>query len=159
MVEEQVEGQVMSSWVAVPRCAAIGLLAVTLIGCDGMQNSSDKLTSCLASAEQTVLLRQLSLTGKTREAFEYCREMRTGESFCRGLYLNANGVVRQCMNEAGYLFLDQDFYMSHNENPYKVGNPAQGGEIKDGVCGWEKYQDPNCYHRTWWFKITHWWAF
>jgi hypothetical protein len=140
-------------------CAVIGIVVFWLAGCDGIQGPSDRLASCLASTEQTILLRQLSLTGKAKETFESCLKMTTNENFCRGLYLNANGAVRQCMKEAGYIFLDMDFYLSHDENPYEVGDVIRGGKLKEGVCNWEKYQDPSCYHPSWWFKITHWWAF
>jgi tetratricopeptide (TPR) repeat protein len=43
---------------------------------------------------------------------DFCMKAFESESYCRGLYLNANGAVRQCMNERGYIFLDEDFYRS-----------------------------------------------
>jgi hypothetical protein len=51
------------------------------------------------------------------------------------------------------------FRLLHKENPYKIGDIFKGGELKDGVCSWQQYQDPECYHNAWLFKITHWWAF
>jgi hypothetical protein len=64
------------------------------------------------------------------------------------------------MNQAGYIFSDLDYYVSHGANPYKGdGNVNKGGELKEGVCVWQKYEDSTCYHFAWWFKLTHWWAF
>jgi len=105
---------------------------------------SKELTSCLASTEQTVLLRQLTLVGKARQDFDSCHNNEAfSASFCRGLYLNANRVVRECMNKAGYEFIDADLYLSHNETPRKSDQ-----EAKEGVCSWQQYKDPNCYRRT-----------
>jgi hypothetical protein len=120
----------------------------------------ENLKSCMASSEQTVLLRQLTLTGKNREAFENCRAIPNNERHCQALYLNANGAVRECMNQKGYIFSNLDFHADHKENPYKIGDVIKGGaELKDGVCSWQQYPDPECYHNAWLFKITHWWAF
>lgn len=127
-------------------------MAFALAACD---DSSDKLRSCLASTEQTVLLRQVNQNPKAKENFELCRtEMNMGENYCRGLYLNANGLVRQCMKDAGYSFIDPDFYLSRGETPW-----IDDRTTKQGVCGWPQYDQPNCYQPTLWFQLTNWWAF
>jgi hypothetical protein len=119
------------------------------------QSPSKELTSCLASTEQTILLRQLALTDKARESFDFCRnDGAFSASFCSGLYLNSNRVVRECMNKAGYEFIDSDLYLSHNENLWK-----SDGVAKDGICSWQQYEDPNCYRRTWWFNAINGWLF
>jgi len=137
------------------------IIVLVLAGCDPLQSSSsDILKSCLASTEQTILLRLLSATDKTKEAFNDCRKIFANESYCRGLYLNANGAVRQCMKEAGYTFIDPDFYLSRNETPPNWLSVFKSEEPKAEVCGCDQYEEPNCYQRTWWFKLTHfWWAF
>lgn len=137
---------------------SVPLLALTLAGCDDVQRTSEPLARCLASTEQTVLLRQLNLRDEVKKVFEFCRTTTKNDAGCQALYLNANVPVQQCMKDAGYTFLDIDFYLQHKENPYKVGDVMKGGELKDDVCDWQKYQDASCYHRTWWFKLTHWWA-
>jgi hypothetical protein len=126
------------------------LLSVAVVNCDGLQNSaSSKLESCLASTEQIILLRQMTMTGASRENFEFCRGfMGMTDSYCRGLYLNANSLVRKCMNDAGYLFLDVDFYASHGQDP-----------SKQKACVWSQYEEPKCYHWSLWSKLGHWWAF
>ena len=139
------------------RALVIIAIAVGLAGCR-QQETLENLKSCMASSEQTVLLRQLALTDKDREAFENCRAIPNNERHCRALYLNANGAIRECMKQKGYIFSDLDFYADHKENPYKIGDVIKGGELKDGVCSWQQYQDPECYHSAWLFKITHWWA-
>ena len=113
----------------------------------------------MASSEQKVLLGQLTLTGKNREAFENCRAIPNNDRHCQALYLNANGAVRECMKQKGYIFSDLDFYADHKKNPYKIGDVIKGGELKDGVCSRQQYQDPECYHNVWLYKTTHWWAF
>jgi hypothetical protein len=135
--------------------AAIGSVVFVLGGC---ADPSDTLTTCLESAETTVLLRELNLTETARASLSSCREMQLGEAFCRGLYLDASGAVRQCMDKAGYIFLDPSFYLSHNESPYKAGNQTQGRQVKDEVCSWPRYQESGCYREALWFKATHWWA-
>jgi hypothetical protein len=148
----------MNSLTLLQRCGTVASVSFALIGCDGIQDPADKLKGCLASTEQTVLLRQLALSGKAKDDFEYCRKLQS-EDQCRALYLNANGAVRQCMRNTGYIFSDMDFYQSHDENPFKVGNVQTGGELKDDVCTWQRYLDPTCYHNELQFKLTHWWAF
>ena len=132
------------------RGVAIGLVAVTLTGCD---NASDALSRCIASTESTVLLRELTLPVDRRKALQNCREKGWGESDCRSVYLNADDTVHQCMALAGFIFLNENFYWSRGQNPYKLGTT----EFKEGVCG-GGYEDPVCYHRAWLFKLTHWWA-
>jgi hypothetical protein len=139
------------------RLGFLATISVAIAGCDDTLNSAEKLKGCIASTEQTVLLRQLALGGKAKESFDACPVM-YGITYCRGLYLNANGVVRQCMNDAGYIFSDIDFYLTRKENPYKTGNINVGGTLKDGICSWENYQDPICYHFRWLFVINNPWA-
>jgi hypothetical protein len=131
-------------------------IMVVLSGCNPQTSASDKLKSCLVSTEQTILLRQMTASTKTKEAFEVCRQS-NDESYCRGLYFDANRVVRQCMKEAGYSFIDMDFYSSRKENPYSKGDIWHGGELRKGVCEWEGYKNPECYQPTLWFKLTNWW--
>jgi hypothetical protein len=137
----------------------IGIVALmALSGCDP-QTTSDNLKSCLSSTEQTILLRQVTAATKLKEQFEYCRSIQN-ESYCRGLYLDANQVVRQCMKDRGYSFIDIDFYRSRKVNPYKIGDWEHGGELRDGMCGWDQYEQPECYQPTLWFQLEHWrWAF
>lgn len=139
----------------------IGVVAlIALSGCDP-QTASDGLKSCLSSTEQTILLRQVTAAPKLKEGLEFCRSVQNNsEGYCRGLYLNANKVVRQCMKQAGYSFIDMDFYRSRKVNPYKIGDWEHGGELRDGVCSWEEYEQPECYQPTLWFQLEHWrWAF
>ena len=70
----------------------------------------------------------------------------------------ANAAFDQS-GQKGYIFSDLDFYADHKENPYKIRDVINGGELKNAVCSWQQYQDPECYHNAWLFKITHWWAF
>jgi hypothetical protein len=128
----------------------IGLVAVTLTGCD---TPSDALSRCIASTEPTILLRELNLPSDRRKALQTCREKGWGESDCRSVYLNADDAVHQCMVLTGFIFLNESFYWSHGQNPYKAGTT----EFKEGVCG-GGYADPVCYRRAWLFKLTHWWA-
>jgi hypothetical protein len=110
--------------IVMQRCAAVGLLATTITGCDDVRDPSNHLKSCLAATEQTILLRQLTLTGEKKKLFESCRAR---EAECRYSWLDAENLVLPCMYDAGYIFLDQDFYLSHNQNSYKTGNSMQGG--------------------------------
>jgi hypothetical protein len=128
-------------------------MAFTLAACD---DSSEKLKSCLASTEQTILLRQVTQNEKRKKDFESCRTD-MGENYCRALYLNANGLVRQCMKDGGYSFIDPDFYLSRGENPWRPDGMVKEG--LEGLCGWEQYDKPNCYQPTLWFQLTNWWAF
>jgi hypothetical protein len=142
----------------VGRCAGLAALTGTLANCDDTQGSLDALKSCTAATEQTVLLRQMTMADNIRKQFDYCRQY-YGDKPCRGLYLDADGAVGQCMKDAGYIFLDSDFYVSHGQSPYKTGNMNKGGELRDDVCSWRRYQESSCYHRAALFKLTHWWAF
>jgi hypothetical protein len=57
-------------------CLLLGL--ITLLGLadrNPQTLASDSLESCLASSEQTILLRQLNAPPKTKEQFESCREV------------------------------------------------------------------------------------
>jgi len=85
----------------IDRTLVIIAIAVGLAGCR-QQETLENLKSCIASSEQTVLLRQL--TAKNREAFENCRAIPNNERHCQALYLNANGAVRECMKQKGYIF-------------------------------------------------------
>jgi hypothetical protein len=146
----------MNSWIVMQCSAAVGLLATTITGCDDVRDPSNHLKGCLAATEETILLRQLTLTGEKKKSFDSCRAR---EAECRYSWLDAESLVLPCMYDSGYIFLDQDFYLSHNQNPYKTGNLMQGGQLREEVCGRYKYDDPDCYRLGLWFKITHWWAF
>ena len=159
--------------IAFDRMGRLLLAPTTLLGlagCNLQTPASDSLESCLASSEQTILLRQLNAPPKLKELFSSCRQVSdklphltgrhgTGEGYCRALFFNANKAVRQCMKDAGYSFIDMDFYISRKENPYRTGDWEHGGELKEGMCSWEAYENPECYQRTLWFKLEHWWAF
>jgi hypothetical protein len=149
----------------------IGIVAlIALSGCDP-QTASHTLKSCFAASEQTTLLRQLTAPPEIKEQFKSCRQTsdtllhttdRRGnaEGYCRALYFDANQAVQQCMKDAGYSFIDMDFYISRKENPYRIGDWEHGGELKEGMCTWEDYEEPKCYQPTLWFQMEHWrWAF
>jgi hypothetical protein len=50
-------------------------ISVAVASCDDGLNSAEKLKGCLASTEQTVLLRKLALSGKDKQSFDGCRAM------------------------------------------------------------------------------------
>lgn len=133
-------------------------MMVALSGCDPQTSTSDTLNNCFASSERTVLLRQMTADSKTKELFKSCRRT-DDETHCRGLYFDANKLVRQCMRDKGYSFIDMDFYRSRHENPYSRGDEEHGGDLKERMCSWEDYANPKCYQSTLLFKLEHWWAF
>jgi hypothetical protein len=105
----------------------------------------EELANCFGATEQLILLRQLALADKAREAFDWCmtndeasrmmgRSDVATEDWCRALYLNANVPVRTCMREKGYIFTDPD-----------SGN---------GTCDWSRFRNPNCYRPGWEFYFT-----
>ena len=85
---------------------------------------------------------------KTKELFEVCRRAQGDQTYCRGLYFDANNLIRRCMMDKGYSFIDMDFYRSRNENPYSIGDWEHGGELKEGMCSWEMYADRKCYQQS-----------
>lgn len=119
---------------AFDRMARLLLAPISVLGlasCNLQTPASDSLESCLASSEQTILLRQLNAPPKLKELFKSCRQVSdklphmtgrhgTGEGYCRALFFDANKAVRQCMKDAGYSFIDMDFYISRKENPYRT---------------------------------------
>jgi hypothetical protein len=69
------------------------------------------LAACLDQSEQTTLLRPMALTGKAKDAIDYClgemtwfasRQVRR-DDWRRGLYVNANRPVQACMFRKGYI--------------------------------------------------------
>jgi hypothetical protein len=94
----------------------------------------EELSSCLASTEQLILQRQMTMTPKQKENLNFCiDDMHAAPDFCRGLYLNANIPVRTCMSEKGYTFTDWDSGF--------------------GVCGWQHFRDPQCYKSKWFLML------
>ena len=63
------------------------------------------------------------------------------------------------MRDAGYWFVNGDFYLYYGESPYTNGslNPFYGGQQKPDVCDWRDYQEAHCYHEKTWFFLTHPW--
>jgi hypothetical protein len=88
----------------------------------------------MASSEQKVLLGQLTLTGKNREAFENCRAIPNNDRHCQALYLNANGAVRECMKQKGYIFSDLDFYADHKKTPTRSGTSLKAVNSRMGYA-------------------------
>jgi hypothetical protein len=110
------------------------LAALTYFGLDaaGLFANRD-LAACLQQSEQTILLRQIALTGKAKDAIDYClgemtwfapRQV-TREDWCRGLYVNANRPVQACMLRKGYTFMDLDRGYS--------------------LCDWSEFRKPECF--------------
>jgi hypothetical protein len=141
--------------------AAALLMSAALVACDPVsRDPAMPLKVCLASTEQIVLLRKMALSEKAKDDFDYCVGQ-GGEMFCRALYLDANGAVRQCMNAQGFIFVDDDYYLSRDESPYTSGNKNLwlGGVHKNGICEWKQYQKPDCYHDKLPFKLANPWSF
>jgi hypothetical protein len=91
------------------------------------------LAACLVQSEQTILLRQMALTGKAKDTIDYClgemtwfapRQV-TREDWCRGLYVNANRPAQACMFRKGYTFMDLDRGYSR--------------------CDWSEFRKPECF--------------
>jgi len=100
-------------------------LSLLLAGC-----GEQELAGCLLSTEQVILLRQMAMTPKQKESLNFCvNDVKWGEDYCRGLYLNANTPVRICMSEKGYTFTNEDSGF--------------------GVCGFQHFRDPKCYKSKW----------
>jgi hypothetical protein len=138
-------------------------VALSLTGCDPGPAPEAVLRSCLASTEQTILLRQLALSGTEKEKFESCKNrpiptyVRPGTlstiNYCRVVYLDANDPVRQCMSERGYIFLDLSSY------GHFKGYLTADSRVKPGltVCDLEQYQQASCYYDSLMFKLRSWW--
>jgi hypothetical protein len=103
--------------------AAILLCAPLVGGC----SEEEAVRTCKQQVEQTVLLRQLALPPKAREAVDFCLTISTPE-FCRSTYLDADVLVRDCMSDNGYSF----------------------APIRSLV----DYVNPDCYRPTWLVKIA-----
>jgi hypothetical protein len=99
----------------------------------------DDLADRIASSEQTVLPRQLSLSGKQREMFDRCKDNHVGgensASYCASLYPNANTPVRLCMAHRGCVFTDPD-----------RGYP-------NTKCSSARFQEPAFYKSKWVAKL------
>jgi hypothetical protein len=104
-------------------------LALFLTGC-----GEQELSSCLLSTEQLILLRQMAMTPKQKEALDFCIiKQGLGVDMCRATYLNANVPVRVCMAEKGFTFTDVDSGF--------------------GVCRYEHFRDPECYQSKWFLML------
>jgi hypothetical protein len=111
--------------------AIIALFLSSLGGC----GIDDTLSACLSASEPTILLRQLNAPERTKERFDWCvKEGAFSLEFCRGLYLNGNSVVRECMRQHSYTFTDPD-------SGY-------------GTCAFQRYAEPSCYGRTLYLKAA-----
>jgi hypothetical protein len=80
--------------------------------------AEDELAKCLSANEQTILLRQIALTGERKMAFDYCQQLWPSGENCRALYLDADTLVRTCMKGAGYTFINVDYYFAYGKSPY-----------------------------------------
>ena len=106
--------------------ASILLVCLLLAAC----SEEDELSKCVASTEPTILLRQMALTGKTKESFERCLDVeKNGTDYCKATWLNADGAVNGCMDLQGYTFTSTDTGF--------------------GFCGFSHYEDPKCYRSKW----------
>jgi hypothetical protein len=92
-----------------------------------------ELSSCLASTEQVILLRQMAMTPKQKEILDYYISNLWGADTCRATYLNANGPVRICMADNGYTFTDENSGF--------------------GVCRYEHFRNPKCYQSKWFLMV------
>lgn len=88
-----------------------------------------KLAECLKNTEQTILLRKMAADSITKSNFETCRTgfMPQSDAYCSALYLNANTIVRECMEKSGYTLVES---------------------TADRGCGWSAYSDATCYTGT-----------
>jgi hypothetical protein len=110
--------------------------------------AEEELAKCLNANEQTILLKQMALTGEAKKNLDWCLSINAGfftQEYCRSLYLNANGLIRTCMKGAGYTFIDPDYRLANGKDPYKKG-----------VCEWPQYALANCYRPTWLATIQMW---
>jgi hypothetical protein len=131
-------------------------------------DTASDLGQCLHHAESVLELKTLNLSDK-KSVFGVSPKQNYAEcitnsnfkpSFCKGLYLNANGWVRDCMAERGYWFEDADLHLYCGHSPYNNGtfNPWQGGAERPSICDWQQYEKPECYHRRVEFVLTHPWT-
>jgi hypothetical protein len=102
-----------------------------LTGCLALAGCGEKeLSSCIASTEPIILLRQMTLTSKAREAFDKClNERQMGRDYCKALWLGADTAAGDCMAQQGYTFTSTDSGF--------------------GFCGFSNYEDPKCYQSKW----------
>jgi hypothetical protein len=119
----------------VPTHRAVSRSLVFCLALSGCVDVDNDLAGCLNDTEPTVLLRQLNLTGKDRENFDWCMQERTGfkKEFCRDLYVNASTPVRVCMKQRWYTFTD-----------------ANSGY---GTCASQYYAKASCYKPTWYLRL------
>ncbi len=107
-------------------CAIFAFLLLS--GC-----GEQELSSCLASTEQVVLLRQMAMTPEQKKQLDLCVSNRRDEDYCRGLHLNADTPVRICMADKGYTFTNEDSGF--------------------GVCRFFNFRDPKCYQSKWFLML------
>jgi hypothetical protein len=85
------------------RCVIILLLGAPLCGCG--ESVDTALSQCWSSKEQTILLRQLALVGRDREAFDKCiRVLQEPRDYCGAISLQAADLVSDCMKDHGYTY-------------------------------------------------------
>ena len=83
----------------------LALILVLPLGCCVQED----LASCLSTGEQMIRLKQLTLGAEQQESFNSClRKWGSPENYCRAMYLNADGIARDCMKGRGYTFSDRD---------------------------------------------------
>ena len=101
----------------------MGCLALSACG-------ENELSQCIASTEQTILLRQMALPTDGKAQFELClQKTRYGAGYCKALWLNADTAVEGCMAQNGYSFTNTDSGF--------------------GFCGYSDWENSKCYRSKW----------
>jgi hypothetical protein len=103
------------------KALAVTAFAVTLGSC-----KEETLAKCALQGEQITATRRMTAPANLRETIEYCEKtVLGGRDFCEATYLDANRVVRICMEAEYYAFENADSGF--------------------GNCGYEKFKDPTRY--------------
>jgi hypothetical protein len=122
------------------------LLGVPLCGCG--ESVDQALAQCWSSKEQTVLLRQLALVGRDREAFDVCiTRLQEPRDYCSAISLQAADLVLDCMKDRGYT------YDSGCDGTKCLEN-ARGYTLPHCISYFRTFRDPSCYQSTWYLKFT-----
>lgn len=105
------------------------MLVIALAGASVLSGCGEKeMASCAASAEQLVLLRQMAAVGATKTAFDQCIVAFKREKYCRAVWLDTDGEVRNCMESHGLRFVE---------------GPSGAG------CHFLDYDEISCYRPKW----------
>jgi hypothetical protein len=102
---------------------AAAICLAVLSGC-----GERELSACISSAEQLVLLRQMTVVGGKKISFDLCIKNNMGEKYCRAVWLDADSEVRGCMERHGFKFAEAP------SGPY---------------CHFMNYDDVYCYISKW----------